>query len=194
MIDVDIPQLESNGIQFGNDCFEYTYSIQSSSNLSLISLSFGARALELCVKNNSDYIKIELGDMISLESSEWVVGNGKCNYFNDSLSISGYSKLKRIVIGDDCFGKVRLFELDGLNELESVEIGEGSFRISDGERSDGSFRIMNCPKLKSITVGRDTFDDYCTLELKSLPSLQSIDVEYGSFYRIRSFSLTGLLD
>ena len=129
MIDLDIPQLESSGIQFGNDCFEYTYSIQSSSILSLISLSFDARALELCVKNNSDYIKMELGDMISLESSEWVVGNGKCNNFNDSLSISGYSKLKRIVIGDECFGKVRLFELDGLNELESVEIGQRSFYL-----------------------------------------------------------------
>ena len=36
--------------------------------------------------------------------------------------------LKRIVIGDDCFGKVRVFELDGLDELESVEIGQRSFR------------------------------------------------------------------
>ena len=194
MIEVDIPQLSSSGIQFGNDCFEYTYSVQSSSTYFPLSLSFDATALELCVKNSSKFIQIKSIDMISPESSEWVVENGQYSNFNDSLSLSGYSKLKRIVIGDDCFGKVRLFELDGLNELESVEIGEGSFRISDGERSDGSFRIMNCPKLKSITVGRDTFDDYCTLELKSLPSLQSIDVEYGSFYRIRSFSLTGLLD
>ena len=61
--------------------------------------------------------------------------------------------LKRIVIGEECFVKVRVFELDRLGELESVVIGERSFMISSEERRDGSCRIVNCPKLKSIQIG-----------------------------------------
>ena len=103
--------------------------------------------------------------------------------------------LKRIVIGDDCFGKVRVFELNGLDELESVEIGEYSFSISRyDERTDGSYRIVNCPKLKSIQIGDWSFYDYHSFELSNLPSLQSIDIGRYCFYYAPSFSLTGLID
>ena len=32
--------------------------------------------------------------------------------------------MNRLVIGDDCFENVNEFVIDGLNELESVKIGE----------------------------------------------------------------------
>jgi len=87
-----------------------------------------------------------------------------------------------------------VFELDGLSELESVVIGERSFRISDKERSDGSYRIVNCPKLKSIQIGDFSFSDYHSFELNNLPSLQSIDMGNSCFWFAPSFSLTGLID
>ena len=99
--------------------------------------------------------------------------------------------LKRIVIGNECFGKVRVFELDGLGELESVVIGEMCFMISDEKRNDGSCRIVNCPKLKSIQIGDGSFKDYHSFELNNLPSLQSIDMGGYCFYYAPSFSLTG---
>ena len=102
--------------------------------------------------------------------------------------------LKSIVIGDGCFGIVRVFELDGLNELESVVIGKESFKMSDDERTDGSGRIVNCPKLKSIQIGYESFSDYHSFELNNLPSLQSIDIGYWCFRYAPSFSLTGLID
>ena len=111
-----------------------------------------------------------------------------------SFNITNNGVLKRIVIGDNCFGKVRVFELDGLSELESVVIGQRSFRISDDERNDGSCRIVNCPKLKSIQIGYESFSDYHSFELNNLPSLQSIDIGGGCFNRAPSFSLTGLID
>ena len=89
---------------------------------------------------------------------------------------------------------VRLFELDGLSELESFEIGERSFRITDFRRSDGSCRIVNCPKLKTIQIGNQSFGDYHSFELKNLPSLQSIDVGSSVFSWTPIFSLTGLID
>ena len=101
--------------------------------------------------------------------------------------------LKRIVIREGCFRKVRVFELDGLSELESVVIGKDSFKISEKKRNDGSYRIVNCPKLKSIQIGYESFEDYHSFELSNLPSLQSINIGYCFFYA-PSFSLTGLID
>ena len=106
---------------------------------------------------------------------------------------------KRIVIGDGRFRKVRVVELDGLSELESVVIGTWSFTyakedddIRNSERNDGSYRIVNCPKLKSIQIGRESFRDYHTFELNNLPSLQSIDIGMYCF-EYAPFSLIGMI-
>ena len=111
-----------------------------------------------------------------------------------SFNITNNGVLKRIVIGDNCFGKVRVLELDGLYELESVVIGKESFRISDKERTDGSYRIVNCPKLKSIRMGENSLNDYHSFEVNNLPSLQSIAIGGDCFKYAPIFSLTGLID
>ena len=51
LIDVDIPQLSSSGIQLGESCFHFVYSLQSSSTHSLISSSFDATDLESVIRN-----------------------------------------------------------------------------------------------------------------------------------------------
>ena len=103
-----------------------------------------------------------------------------------SFNITNNSNLKRIVIGESCYRRVREFELNGLSELESVVIGYESFRISGG-----SYRIVNCPKLKYIEIGYESFSDYHSFELNNLPSLQSIDMGNSCFWFAPSFSLTG---
>ena len=141
-------------------------------------------------------------DVVSSTTIEWVVGNGQYNEASRTqLKLRRLVRLKRIVIGNDCFGKVRVFELDGLGKLESVVIGQESFTyantyydIWNSKRSDGSFRIMNCPKLKSIQIGYASFSDYHSFELNNLPSLQFIDMGENCFYWAPSFSLTGLID
>ena len=40
------------------------------------------------------------------------------------FDISCIKGVTRLVIGDDCFKNVNEFVIDGLNELESVKIGE----------------------------------------------------------------------
>ena len=122
------------------------------------------------------------------------ITSGLCSsYEGTEYILRGLPALKSIVIGSYCFGKVRVFELEGLNELESVVIGRLSFRIGDDERTDGSYRIVNCPKLKSIQIGYESFLDYHSFELNNLPSLQSIDIGYWCFHYAPSFSLTGLI-
>ena len=73
-------------------------------------------------------------------------------------------------------------------------VGQKSFRISGDEQGDGSYRIVNCPKLKSIQIGYQSFEDYHSFELSNLPSLQSIDIGRECFRYAPSFSLTGLID
>ena len=119
-----------------------------------------------------------------------VIGNGLFWSVN-RLELNNLTSLQILYIGNGCFGKVRVFELNGLDELESVVIGQQSFRIDYKERSDGSYRIMNCPKLKSIQIGGHSFYDYHSFELNNLPSLQSIEMGEESFYWTPSFSLTG---
>ena len=101
------------------------------------------------------------------------------NSYNDGsvteLKLSGLVRLKRIVIGDECFGKVRVVELDGLSELESVVIGNDSFTNTKGTDprwneipAEGSFRIQNCPKLISVEIGDWSFADYYMFSLTGL--------------------------
>ena len=141
----------------------------------------------------SEYVQFDLLKLTE-SSNTMIIPNG---YFNGnniaSFNISNIGVLKSIVIGDNCFGKVRVFDLDGLSELESVVIGKNSFRIDYKERSDGSYRIVNSPKLKSIQIGDTSFEDYHSFELNNLPSLQSIDIGRECF-RYAPFSLTGLID
>ena len=123
------------------------------------------------------------------------ITDGLCSSYNGTGFILKYlPALKSIVIGDYCFGNVRVFELDGLNKLESVVVGWSSFWIDRKERSDGSYRIVNCPKLKSIQMVDYSFEDYHSFELSNLHSLQSIDTGRYCFYLAPSFSLTGLID
>ena len=123
------------------------------------------------------------------------ITSGLCSsYQGTEYILRGLPALKSIVIGDNCFGNMRVFELDGLCELESVVVGQKSLRMSGSERSDGSYQIVNCPKLKSIKIGYESFNDYHSFELNNLPSLQSIDMGEQSFYWAPLFSLTGLID
>ena len=120
------------------------------------------------------------------------------NVFNKniitSFVLSNMTSIRHIDIGNNSLTKVRLFELNGLSELESVVIGGSSVRIGNNERNDGLCRIVNCPKLKSIQIGNESFEDYHSFEISNLPSLQSIEIGSSCFQYVPSFSLIGLID
>ena len=123
--------------------------------------------------NKSQYVPFELPKLTN-SSNTMIIPNG---YFNGNsiatFNISNIGVLKSIVIGDNCFGKVRVIDLDGLSELESVEIRGSSYGIIDNVQSDGLYRVVNCPKLKSIQINGYSLGDYHSFEMRNLPSLQS---------------------
>ena len=191
LIDVDIPVLSS--VSFGSNSFQYTYSLQSSSTNTLFSLSFDATVLGAYIMSTSQYVPYDPSKLADA-STDLNIPNG---YFSansiTSFNMTNNGDLKRIVIGNSCFGNVRVFELDGLSELESVVIGQSSFRIGGNERSDGDYRIVNCPKLASIQIGDFSFNDYYSFELNNLPSLQSAVIGRTAFSWAPSFLLAGMI-
>ena len=129
------------------------------------------------------------------------IPNKSFNEVESFLLPSFLHSLKQIMIGDECYGSVRLFELNGLSELESIMIGQKSCTYTKSldeiwsmERNDGSCRIVNCPKLNSIQIGDWSFFDYQSFEMGNLPSLQSIEFGVRCLQYTASFSLIGKSD
>ena len=96
--------------------------------------------------------------------------------------VSLFLNLESIEIGNECFGYVRTFKIDGLNRLKTIKIGNYTFarkKILIHDDKSKSFHILNCESLESIQIGQYSFSDYAgefEFELKNLPQLQSIQI------------------
>ena len=95
--------------------------------------------------------------------------------------VSLFLNLESIEIGNDCFGSVQTFQIDGLNRLKTIKIGKNSFTQYKngyvGDDESKSFHILNCESLESIQIGEYSFNDYSgEFELKNLPQLRSIQI------------------
>ena len=106
--------------------------------------------------------------------------------------VSWFLNLESIEIGDDCFGSVQVFKIDGLNRLKTLKIGFDSFTqlrstnkwyVTRANNQSKSFHILNCESLESIQINEYSFSDFAgDFELKNLPLLQSLYIGYRSFY------------
>ena len=108
--------------------------------------------------------------------------NWTCNDIEyTTFDFSRFTVIESIVIGDNSFGSVQTFIIDGLNRLKKLIIGINSFTKS----------------LESIEIGQYSFSDYAgDFELKNLPQLQTIEIGtiggYScNFYR-SSFVIRGI--
>ena len=137
MIDVDIPRLSSYEIDFGDWCFEYTYSLQSSSTHSPISLSFDAAGLEnylsfgtmepssasTVVRNRTEL------NSIPLNVEDLWIGRFDTSDVSE-FSPNRFQSLKTLVIGNGLFWSVNRLELNNLPSLQSIDIGEYCFILA----------------------------------------------------------------
>ena len=110
-----------------------------------------------------------------------IIPNYSCNDNNYTIfDFSRFTLLESIEIGDNSFGSVSTFEIDGLNRLQSLIIGQNSFtqkKNDYGNDASKSFHILNCESLESIEIGEYSFSDFGgEYELKNLTQLQSIHI------------------
>ena len=119
----------------------------------------------------------------SLDSSitSIIIPNWTCNDIDYTIfDFSRFTLVVSIEIGNDCFGSVQTFKINGLNRLKTIRIGNNSFtqhKSSWVNDKSKSFHILNCVSLESIEIGQYSFSDFGgDFELKNLPQLQSIQI------------------
>ena len=146
-----------------------------------------------------DFIQSMNSSITSIVLPDWT-----CNDLHYTIfDFSRFTLLESIEIGNDCFGSVQTFKIDGLNRLKTVKIGNNSFtqkKNSCGDDKSKSFHILNCESLKSIQINTCSFSDFGgEFELKNLPQLQSIQIGtigrdsynfYDSSFVVRGIELT----
>ena len=120
-----------------------------------------------------------------------VLPDWTCNDVDYTIfAFSRFTLLESIEIGNDCFGSVQTFKIEGLNRLKTIKIGNNSFtqvkkilwdddwdEAHKGINNSKSFHILNCESLESIQIGEGSFSDFAgDFELKNLPQLRSIQI------------------
>ena len=111
---------------------------------------------------------------------ELFVSDGSCNGEEMRLlDLSLMPSLKSVRVGSLCFSYVEEVKMIGLNELESVVIGEDSFTISKSgcsEDPNRHFYLKNCPKLKSLKIDKHSFVRYSTCVIENVNALEVIEI------------------
>lgn len=131
------------------------------------------------------YKRLVLKGLDELESFSYDSGSFASMERVEFVNVS----LRRLMIESESFGMVRELTISGMSELDGVIIGSNSF-VWNG--NNGIYRLVNCPKLKSIVIGDGSFTGYHSFALESLPSLQRVEIGEGCFDRVREWVLREL--
>ena len=139
-----------------------------------------------------DYLTYLSSDIQSIDQSitSLIIPYFGCNDINNTINcfsinntincFSRFTLVESIEISNECFSRVETFQIEGLNRLKSIKIGNNSFtQIKNGWGNDASksFHILNCESLESIQIDRYSFSDFAgEFELSNLPQLQSIQI------------------
>ena len=152
----------------------------------------------------SNIVPLVSSDLFSFNASitSIILPNWSCNDNNYTIfDFSRFTLLESIEIADNSFGSVSTFQIEGLNQLQTIKIGKNSFTQRKnyyGNDASKSFHILNCESLESIQIGQYSFiSDYAgEFELKNLTQLQSIQIgtvgsnSYNFYYS--SFEIGGI--
>ena len=180
LIELDIPQLSTSGIQFDDGCFYWTYSLQSSSIHSPISSSFDATGLENYISfgdrtpSSTSYVVKNRTSLnsIPLDVEDLWIGRLDISGITE-FSFNTFQSLESLVIGNGIFWEVTSFELNNLPQLQSVKLGYYAFYyvhsvVFESDWMDEWIDDSDLPKLQSIQLDSnalkgDSRDDRATI-------------------------------
>ncbi|KAM7454305.1 hypothetical protein BLSTO_04939, partial [Blastocystis sp. subtype 1] len=137
----------------------------------------------LLIRGENDYYSVQKGIHTILTEAN-VCNNGSIT----SWSFTSYPQLRELSVGPQSFRCVGSLRLDGMVQLESVVIGEGSFTMCSAipaTSTNNAFVISNCPKLKTIAIASNAFMDWGEFQLKNVKSLRELSVGDNCFCRCR---------
>ena len=135
---------------------------------------------ECGLKNNEHVLVVNSDeDMIRMDNSIEVirVSNGACNDPDiEEWSLKCSSRLRELVLCDDCLQYVCELKLVGFASLEKVEIGMKCFSRSE----EGVFEVSECNKLKSVRMGNGCCVSWGSFTLEDC-SVQEVRIGDGCF-------------
>ena len=132
-----------------------------------------------------------MNELNALDSTvESIIVDGCNNESFTVLNLTRFVNLKVFEVGNYSFIFVSEVYLIGLSKLERVVIGMKSLNrmtYNIYTSSNGHFHLKNCPQLRELKMGYDSFSDYSSIEIENADSLEVIEMgEFnewsGNFY------------
>ena len=111
----------------------------------------------------------------------------------DRLEITGFKNLRKLVIQDRSFQKVREIKIHDLENLTEVFINDLCFNEIPKRSVNSTFMIFHCPKLRNIKVGKGSLSRLKSCFIHENPSLKMIRWGDGSFENCDYFYLKSSL-
>ena len=131
-----------------------------------------SNAHTLIVKNDEDLVGMDAGNEVIR------VMNGVCN----DPDIEGWnlndcsSRLRELVLGNDCLQYVKKLKLVGFGNLEKVEMGTGCY----SESESGLFEVSECERLKSVVIGGGCCVDWSSFVMRNC-GVEEVSIGDGCF-------------
>lgn len=102
----------------------------------------------------------------------------KEDYTFNKLDVSRFVNLKSLVVGDSTCNYLSGFNVNGMQQLETIRIGINSLRC----KSYGSctFSVKKCSSLKEIMIEQYSCQSHKSVIIEDNPSLEAIGI--GLFY------------
>ena len=117
----------------------------------------------------------EWESMNTLEIETIVTCRDCCNEDSiRSINLFGFQKLKTLAINSECFKSVEKVWIVGLPCLEKVIVGILSFMCESEEEKKGSFTLKDCPNVKELIMGNQSFRGYTECVIENVPLLERI--------------------
>ena len=91
-------------------------------------------------------------------------------------NLSVFSKLRELVVGDDCIQFVKGLRLVGFASLERVAIGMRCMC-----KSEGRFEVGECGALKSVVIGDGCCVKWSSFVMRNCDSIQEMNIGDGCF-------------
>ena len=85
--------------------------------------------------------------------------------------------LRKLTMGYGCFRSIGTAEFVGMSHLEELVIGDNCYSgESFGSSGKGSFVLRDCPRLRKLSIGRNSFVSFTKCVIKNLSSLEEIEM------------------
>ena len=92
------------------------------------------------------------------------------------LDMSEWVCLREFQVGNSSLQYVEEVKMIGLQNLESVVIGQYCFRRDTSRNPNRHFYLKDCERLRELKIGPYSFSDYSVCEIENVPSLEVIEM------------------